>query len=158
MKRLYLIAGANGSGKSTLAKEFFKRMDDLFNQGASIAIETTLAGKNHIKTIQRAVKLGYEVSIIYIFVESVDICINRIQMRVMNGGHSIPESDVIRRYHRSKHNFWNIYKHLADEWVVYYNGNQQVLLIANGSKEEFNILDEAVFKILLGELNDSNTI
>lgn len=42
------------SVKIKAGKIVLKRLEDLLNSGKSFAIETTLSGKNHIKTIQKA--------------------------------------------------------------------------------------------------------
>ncbi len=111
-------------------KELHARMDKLFSAGQSFALESTLSGVGHIKTIEKAHRLGYQVVIIYTFVDNPADCIGRIQMRVKNGGHPVPAEDVIRRFTRSKQNFWNTYKDLADAWVLYYNGGDDIIPVA----------------------------
>ena len=76
-------------------KELHARINKLFSEGKSFALESTLSGVGHIKTIQIAHKLGYQVVIIYTFVDNPEVCIGRIQMRVKNGGHPVPKEDVI---------------------------------------------------------------
>mgnify|MGYP007101910994 CR=1 FL=1 len=39
---------------------------------------------------------------------------NRIKVRVLNGGHDIPHDDIVRRFYRSKKIF-GIYKDLVDD-------------------------------------------
>ncbi|MDD3014333.1 MAG: zeta toxin family protein [Candidatus Gastranaerophilales bacterium] len=115
-------------------KEFYKRLDSCFDQGISFAIETTLSGKNHIKTISRAKAFGYKVILIYISVDTPDLCINRIKVRVEKGGHYVPDEDVIRRFYRCRENFWNKYKDLVDDWAVFYNGAIQFTLLHKSNK------------------------
>ena len=115
-------------------KEFYSRISELFNEKKSFAMESTLSGVGHIKTIQRAHKLEYKVVIIYTFVDSAASCVARIQTRVKNGGHPVPEEDVIRRFDRSKQHFWNIYKQQADHWVLYYNGGDDIVCVAEQDK------------------------
>ena len=67
----------------------------------SFAVETTLSGKNYLGMMDKAHTLGYEVVLIYIGTESVEINLKRIAYRVRNGGHSVPPEDVRRRYIRS---------------------------------------------------------
>lgn len=136
------------SVKITAGKELIKRLKIFFEQEKSFAIETTLAGNNHLKTIKQAKELNYNVSIIYTFVENPEICINRIKVRVLNGGHDIPDEDVIRRYYRSKNNFWRKYKNIVDNWMLFYNGVEKTELVASGIKEDYNILNEATFELL----------
>ncbi len=67
----------------------------------SFAIETTLAGKNYLQMMLAARNRGFEIVLIYIGTESVEINLSRIANRVLAGGHDVPEQDVRRRYKRS---------------------------------------------------------
>ena len=126
-------------------KIVLKRLEDLLNGGKSFAIETTLSGKNHIKTIQKAKYLGYFVVLIYSYLDNPTLCENRIKIRVLNGGHDIPKNDIIRRYYRSKGNFWNIYKDLVDEWNLFYNGTSEYILVAQYANNEVEIFSENLY-------------
>lgn len=129
-------------------KELHARMDKLFSEGQSFALESTLSGVGHIKTIETARRLGYQVIIIYTFVDTADVCITRIQTRVKKGGHPVPQEDIIRRFTRSKQNFWNIYKDLADHWVLYYNGGDDIVSVAEQDKgKEIVIFSENLYTI-----------
>ena len=83
--------------------------------------------------IERAKALGYTTTIAYTFVDSAEVCIERIAVRVKNGGHDIPPEDVIRRYGRSKENFVSVYAPIVDHWMLYYNGGDDFVLVAHGN-------------------------
>ena len=42
----------------------------------------------------------------------------RVAERVRNGGHGVPEPTIRRRYGRSLGNFFNIYRPIADSWLM----------------------------------------
>lgn len=143
-KVLYLVAGANGSGKSTISTVLlpqkglvFVNPDDIAREMSprnppSVRIE---AGRTAlVRMIARARALGYRIVLIYSFLDSVDACIARIAMRVRAGGHFVPDEDVRRRYLRSKRNFLNVYSSVADEWMLYYNGDSVPVLVAHGGR------------------------
>lgn len=67
----------------------------------SFAIETTLAGKNYLQMMLEARTRGFEIVLIYIGTDNVEINLSRIANRVLTGGHDVPEQDVRRRYKRS---------------------------------------------------------
>ena len=119
------------SVKIQAGKIVLQKLDELLNKKTSFAIETTLSGKNHIKTINKAKKLGYIVVLIYSYLDSPLMCENRIKIRVLNGGHDIPKEDIIRRFHRSKENFCNLYKDMVDEWNLFYNGLSEYTFVAH---------------------------
>lgn len=136
----------------TAGKELLKRLENLFAEKKSFAIETTLAGSNHIKTIIKAKELKYNVALIYSFVDNPEICINRIKIRVLNGGHDIPDDDVIRRFYRSKNNFWNKYKDIVDEWNLFYNGLSDYILVAKQEYVGIEILNEALYNEFIEDI------
>lgn len=133
------------SVKIKAGKIVLKKLENLLDSRKSFAIETTLSGKNHIKTIQKAKELGYQVVLIYSYLDSPLLCENRIKIRVLNGGHNIPKDDIIRRFYRSKENFWDIYKDLADEWNLFYNGTSEYILVAQYANSELEIFSENLY-------------
>ena len=72
-------------------------------------------------------------------------CENRVKIRVLNGGHDIPKNDIIRRFYRSKENFWNIYKDMADEWNLFYNGTSEYILVTQYANDEIEIFSENLY-------------
>ncbi len=96
---------------------------------------------------------GREPGEFHTFVDSALDCIARIQSRVRNGGHPVPDEDVVRRFGRSKTNFWNKYRPLADHWVLYYNGGNETILVAEKDKAgEVEIVSENLYTIFKRDL------
>lgn len=123
-------------------KIYFKYLKDFFAQEKSFVVESTLSGKNVLKIINKAKENNYKVVLLYVFLGNCSQCIERVRKRVINGGHNVPEEDIIRRYYRSIINFNNIYKNLVDEWLLFYNGYSYTpLLVAMGYGANIIILD-----------------
>jgi predicted ABC-type ATPase len=140
-------------------KRFFKKLDDFIEGSKNFLLESTLSGKNMGRLIPRLKENGYFVKIIYIFLETPEVCIERIKERVLKGGHSVPEKDVIRRFYRSKKNFWSLYKRLADKWILVYNSEEKFIEVAIGSKDNYIVNSEELFKTFLMEVfNESRKI
>lgn len=121
------------SAKIEAGKETLRRIDALLEGGDSFAVESTLSGVAYVGMIEKAKKLGYEVIIAYVFVDSPEMCLERIRVRVENGGHDVPAEDVVRRYGRSKSNFLSVYAPIADHWMLYYNGGAESSFVAHGN-------------------------
>ena len=110
--------------KIKAGKIFFQQLQDNLLLNKSFIIETTLSGKYLVKYIEKAKKINYKVSLIYLFLEEPITNIERIKNRVLNGGHFVPNNDVLRRYYRSKYLFCNLYKDIVSSWYIYYNSDE----------------------------------
>ncbi|WP_349369541.1 AAA family ATPase [Salinarimonas sp.] len=93
-------------------------IEDLIAARRSFSVETTLAGRTHLRTIDAAHAAGMEVAILYFAVARVETCLGRIARRVAEGGHDVPEAEARRRWARSLANFGS-YAGKADLWRVF---------------------------------------
>ncbi|SFS99618.1 zeta toxin family protein [Paenibacillus sp. 453mf] len=101
-------------------REAIKRVRECIQNGKSFSIETTLAGKNAIRQMEQAKKAGFEINLYYVGLKNVEYHIERVEMRVKNGGHHIPEEDIRRRYDRSIGNLPEALK-LSDRSFIFDN-------------------------------------
>lgn len=90
----------------------------------SFAVETTLAGKHYLRMMAEARMRGFEIVLVYIGTENVEINLARIGNRVLAGGHDVPESDVRRRYQRSFENL-PIALARADHTILFDNSTEE---------------------------------
>lgn len=79
-----------------------------------------MAGKNYLQMMLDARRRGFEVVLIYIGTEAVEINLARIRNRVLAGGHDVPEPDVRRRYKRSLANLAIAIRH-ANHTILFDN-------------------------------------
>jgi len=91
-----------------------QHINECVRRHESFAFETTLSGKGYIKKIMDWKAQQYEIIIYYIKIPTVEFAIERVKLRVSQGGHNVPEQDIMRRFERSWINFKQIYKTLAD--------------------------------------------
>ncbi len=96
------------------------RLRDLASQGEDFAFETTLATRSYAPWLNKLQKSGYQVCLVFLWLESVDIAIKRVAARVKAGGHSIPEATIRRRYDRGMKNFFELYVPLTNSWRVFH--------------------------------------
>jgi predicted ABC-type ATPase len=92
---------------------------------------------------------GYLIHIFFLWISNVKLALERIQLRVQNGGHHIPEAIVRRRFERSLPNFFRFYQPLADSWTVLDNSGDVPQMIAFEESGKIEILDPDLFDILL---------
>ena len=105
--------------KVKAGKEFFRQLEINLNSDNSFMIESTLSGKYLKDVINQAKEKGFQVVLIYLFLETEIENILRVKNRVLNGGHDVPEDDIKRRYARSRKLFWNTYKDMVDKWMLF---------------------------------------
>ena len=95
---------------------FFQEIYRLIETEKDFIVEVTLSGKGFERIISRLKRAGYTVAIVFIFLKSAETCVARVRNRVIAGGHHVPTEDIVRRFYRSKYNFWHIYKNRVDRW------------------------------------------
>jgi len=115
------------------------RLRQLFSEGKDFAFETTLSAKSFIPFLRDAKLAGYKITIIYFWVESSELAIDRIKQRVKEGGHFIEDKIVKRRYKRSIINFRNSYIKLADDWMIFDNTKDEPILVAKKTNDDEDI-------------------
>lgn len=143
-------------------KIYFQSLDEYFRNNKSFAVESTLSGNNIFRIINKARKQNYKIILVYSFLQNCTICIERVKKRVENGGHNVPEEDIIRRYYKSVIKFWDEYRLIVDEWTMFYNGYEYApVIVSFGEKDNFDIINkemqhnfESILKLAKEEIND----
>jgi predicted ABC-type ATPase len=101
------------------ARIMLERIDNLVTDQADFAFETTLATLSYARKIRAWRRSGYVVSLVYLRLPSIEASIERVQRRVMAGGHGIPEEIIRRRFATSAAYLENLYKSIVDRWYIW---------------------------------------
>ncbi|MDE6006599.1 MAG: zeta toxin family protein [Muribaculaceae bacterium] len=109
-------------------KLMLQRINLLLSQGKTFAIETTLATPSYASLVKRAHKSGYQVVLLFFWLSSPAMAIERVAKQVSEGGHNIPRETIIRRYWLGLQNFFNIFSPIVDSWMFFENIDQTILL------------------------------
>lgn len=126
-----------------------ERINELLNQQVDFAIETTLTTLSYRKTIEFARSKNYRITLLYFWLNDVKLAIERVKVRVLEGGHHIPEDVILRRYYKGIYNLYNTFIGLSDYWSVFDNSYQSNTLIAEGiADSEITIYDIEIWKII----------
>jgi predicted ABC-type ATPase len=144
------------AAQTAAARQYIQTLEEYMSQKTSFVCESTLSGLTMRNFIVSARNAGYSVSIAFLLVASADVCVARVAQRVRKGGHNVPESDIRRRFTRSIRNFWRIYRELADNWVLLYNGETAIQDVAAGSRDRIAIRDPHAYSIFLELIEESN--
>lgn len=118
-------------------RELLRRLDVAASGRRSFAVETTLSSTSYLKKIRAWKASGYRVLMHFIRLPSADFAVQRVATRVTLGGHSIPESDVRRRFHRGAKLLEAVYKPELPEWYEWFSDSTGLTLVAiHGTQEE----------------------
>jgi predicted ABC-type ATPase len=107
------------------------RIKELKRQRKSFAFETTLASRSFVNLINECRHSGYSTNIIFLWLQSPELALKRVAIRVKCGGHSIPKDTILRRYKKGIENFINLYMPRADNWTIYDNSHSTPALVAS---------------------------
>ncbi len=118
----------------------------LLRKQKDFAVETTLATRTLLKTAQMAQEAGYCVTLLYLWLNSPDLAVERVRARVTTGGHNISEETIRRRYNVGIYYFFNSYAPICERWILADNSQIPFRVIADGSKKDIvNIRDKETY-------------
>jgi len=104
-------------------------------KGESFAFETTLAGLGYVRRIKQWREQGYRVSLLFLSLPHVQIAIERVALRVQQGGHGIPEAVIRRRFESGMANFRLYYRQAVNDWMLYDNSGAAPVLLEWGQNQ-----------------------
>ena len=88
---------------------------------------------------------GYTVTVLYFWLSSPDLAVERVKARVAAGGHNIPEATIRRRYVVGLQYFFEDYIPLADRWILADNSEIPFKVVAEGWKDRMIIKDSDTY-------------
>jgi predicted ABC-type ATPase len=125
------------------------KISKLISQKVDFAFETTLATRSYINTIQKAKAFGYDITLVFFWLDSVELAIERVKIRVEEGGHNIPVNVIKRRYLAGLKNLFQLYMSESSYWMIFNNSSLSAELIAEGYNDyKINIQNKRTFEII----------
>lgn len=129
-----------------------RKIDKLISNHKDFAFETTLATKSYSNTIEKARQAGFQITLVFFYLDSQDLAIERVKTRVIEGGHNIPIPIIIRRYYAGLKNLFRLYIPICDYWMIFDNSRLHSELIAEGyADKEIDIKNIRNFEIIKGK-------
>ncbi len=124
------------------------RIRELMAEGRDFAFETTLATRSYAGLVREAQAKGYLVTLVYFWLQTPEMAVERVANRVASGGHRIDERTIRRRYTKGIHNLFHIYMDLVDYWMIFDSSDTLYQSIAEGTKKTKSIANPLLYKIL----------
>lgn len=125
------------------------RINGLLSENETFAFETTLSTKSYKSKIIEAKEKGYRVTLLFFWLQSIELAKERVKMRVSEGGHNIEPEIIERRYTRGIKNLFDIYLPIVDGALIFDNSEGKHKLLADkqidgllniNNQEKFNLL------------------
>ena len=129
------------------------RINELLHKNLSFAFETTLSTRSYVGFVKKAQKQGYEVVLLFLALDSIELAQKRVEVRVKEGGHNIPKDVIDRRYTKGLSNLFNLYIPIVDKWILLNNSGEVFNVIAEGSQEELIIKNQDTWSVLKNKYN-----
>lgn len=126
------------------------RIRELANNNIDFAFETTLSTKSYLHLLNEFKKSGHSIILIFFWLNGYELAITRVRQRVKQGGHSIPEEVIIRRYKRGLENLPEFIL-LSDHWEVWNNSLGSSEVIATGEFGENKIFNSDIWNLIIGQ-------
>ena len=130
------------------------RLRELAGQQISFAFESTLASRSLAPWIRQLLQAGYQFHLVFLWLPSAALAVQRVASRVRMGGHAVPADVVRRRYYSGLHNLFRLYLPLATTWRIYDSSRGRMPeLVAVGNEATTVVYDEALWARARREAN-----
>ncbi len=133
-------------------KLMLNQIGEFARRRESFGFETTLSGRRYLKILAELKKVGYSISLFFIFLPTVEMAIRRVKDRVSLGGHSVENIDIERRFKRGLMNF-HLYKDVVDQWQIIDGSYSPPVPLAYGKHDSWDCQNFALKPMLMQVVN-----
>jgi predicted ABC-type ATPase len=125
------------------------RIDELLKENESFAFETTLSTRSYKNKIKTAREKGFTITLLFFWLQNVELAKERVKIRVSEGGHNIEPEIIERRYLNGIKNLFEIYLPIVDGLLIFDNSEGKHELLAIKTIDgQLNIIDKFKFEKL----------
>lgn len=133
----------------TASRYMLRKSQYLFEKREDFCIETTLATRSLIKMVRSAQEQGYFVTVVYLWLRSPEIAVQRVAARVEAGGHDVPPDVIRRRYYAGLQYFFDTYAPVCDKWILVDNSETQFNIVAEGTRKGTTIRNVDLYQQII---------
>ena len=134
------------------------KINYLLERNEDFCVETTLATRSLLRIIMEAKSAGYEVTLIYFWLASPQIAIERVRARVQAGGPTIPDDVVRWRYVMGLDYFFDTYSQICDKWVLADNTVSPFTIVAEKKDNVTYIKDNEKYRRIWNSIHPDDQI
>ena len=127
------------------------RINELIEENQNFAFETTLSTRSYRNKILAAKNKGYRVTLLFFWLQNVELAKERVKIRVEEGGHNINPDIIERRYYKGIKNLFDIYLAIIDGALIFDNSAGKHELLAEKKVDGIlHVINENKFNLLKG--------
>lgn len=110
--------------------------DDWVKDGLSFTYESVMSHESHIQFVEGAKKIGYKPYLYYVCTSEVELNKARVEQRVKEGGHTVPEDKIASRYQRSLENLHEMLT-ICRRGFLFDNSSTEMTFIAEVTQDGY---------------------
>ncbi len=129
-----------------------ERIKELSAAREDFGFETTLSGRTYVHLLSGLRRMGYRVVIFFLWLPDTGLSMVRVANRVRQGGHDVPEADILRRFGAGLANFFRLYCPIADAWYLYDGSRNPPMLIARDEDGQPTVEHPELFSTIMKAL------
>jgi len=133
---------------------FLARIQEVAGLRKDFAFETTLSGKAYVHTLRKMKELGYHITMFFLWIPNYQLALKRIQGRVLEGGHNVPEPIVRRRFKKTLQNLFHSYLPLLDYLMIFDNSLSEPRPIFEKSESSSHVFEQELYAQIFEEVNN----
>ncbi len=127
------------------------RINELIEENQNFAFETTLSTRSYKNKILIAKNKGYRVTLLFFWLQNIELAKERVKIRVKEGGHNINPDIIDRRYYKGIKNLFDIYLPIIDGALIFDNSEGKHELLAEKKVDGIlHVLNQNKFNLLKG--------
>lgn len=137
----------NPKGAEILAgRLMLARIHQLADANKDFAFETTLASRSFVPFIKKLKQKKYHTHLFFLWLQTPELALRRVALRVASGGHNVPKKTLVRRYHAGLDNLFSLYMPIVNTWRLLDNSSLTPEIIAEKSDDNISILKESLWQ------------
>jgi predicted ABC-type ATPase len=120
------------SANKAAVERIYAWLETSIDAHQSIGVETVLSTSKYRRLVRAAKKRGFEIRLIYVILDSPDLNVERVRIRVRKGGHAVPEQKIRDRWVRSLRQLpW--FLNQAD-WALLFDNSKKLRIIGRKTR------------------------
>jgi predicted ABC-type ATPase len=113
----------------------------------TVGVETVLSSPKYRNLVSRAHENGFRVRLIYVVLDSVELNVERVRIRVAKGGHDVPEDKIRERRLRSLEQLSWFFDH-ADLADIFDNSGAEPTLVVSKRGDDVLVFGEPIPEVV----------